>query len=51
MVLSAYRTPILGDLIWVAFLFGMGTERWDWVLPIILIAISWSLLRSARLRT
>ena len=50
MVLSAYPTPILGDLIWAAFLFGVGTDRWDWVLPIILIAIGWSLLRSARQR-
>lgn len=50
IVLYAYRTPVLGDLIWAAFLFGMGTDRWDWVLPIVLIAIGWSLLRSARLR-
>lgn len=50
MVLPAYRTPVLGDLIWAAFLFGVGTDSWNWVLPIILIAIGWSLLRSARLR-
>ena len=50
LVLPAYRTPVLGDLIWAAFLFGVGTDRWDWILPIILISIGWSLLRSARLR-
>ena len=48
MVCPEFRTPVLGDLIWAAFLFGMGTERWDWILPVILIAIGWSLLRSAR---
>jgi hypothetical protein len=49
LVLPAYRTADLGDLIWAAFLFGVGTDRWDWILPFILIAIGWSLLRSARM--
>ena len=50
LVLPGYRSPVLADLICAAFLFGAGTDRWDWVLPIILIVIGWSLLRSARLR-
>jgi hypothetical protein len=50
LVLPGYRNPVLVDLIWAALLFGAGTDRWDWVLPIILIVIGWSLLRSVRLR-
>lgn len=50
IVLPAFRSAVLGDLIWATVLLGLGTERWDWLLPIILIAIGCSLLHPMRLR-
>mgnify|MGYP000846363723 FL=1 len=50
LLIPAYRSPVLGSLIWAIVLVGIALGQWNLIWPLILIAVGVSLLFGGVLR-